>query len=319
MRAARARWTGPVMVALMLGGFAAALWQTPLDPRHAYVFPPWTRPLPMGLAATIRATPRAQVLLATGPDRASDGQGPVLNSNHNFFLGVPSARFFGDVPTHPFMRATYRVPGLLLIQRVPTTLLEWEPLVDLYAELGIRWVIWDGAGDPVQPRLSLAGEEHGFRLYEIAGARPSVYALRRVRVVERPRAPSEVVGLVYTMPSAGPFCYGCPAPVPGDGAPARVRWEWRPGEVSVDIDTPTGDFLVLGETFSRGWGASLDGRDVSIYQVDELFQAVWVPPGRHSVRWRYREPAFFVGLMLSGIGLAALVALPRWWKGGASP
>lgn len=307
------------MVALVLGGFSCAVWQTPLDPSRAYVFPPWTRPLPMSLASKIKSEPRAQVLLATGGDRTLDLQEPILNSNHNLFLGVPSARFLGDVPMLPFMRAVYRVPGLLLMQRAPTPLSEWEPLLDLYAELGIRWVIWDGAGDPVHPRLKAAGEEYGFRLYEITDSRPLVYATRRMRVATRPRVAADVAGLVYTLPSAGPFCYECPERMASDTAPAQVRWVWRPGDISVTVDTFGGDFVVLGETFSRGWRASLDGADTRIYQVNEMFQAVWVPPGRHEVVWRYREPSFFFGLGLSGVGFAVLAGLFRWQRGRKSP
>jgi hypothetical protein len=319
--AAAVLWAAPsrvrrgLAVALVGGAVAAAAWDTPLDPAGAYVWPRYTRPLPVGLAAHIRSEPRAPVLLATGPDRAGEAAQPILNSNHHFFLGLPSARFFGDVPTLAFMRATYRVPGLLLIQRLPTPTGEWEPVVDVYAELGIRWVLWDGADEPVHPRLRLVGEEAGFRLYEILEARPIVYALPELRRVARPVTPAGVTDLVYSLPVAGPFCYDCPADR-GTGA-ARLDWQWAPGLVRVSVAASGGSWVILGETTSRGWRVTVDGRPAPRYQVNEMFQAVWVPAGRHEVVWRFAEPAFLVGIVLAAAGVAALVALPRLWPAGS--
>jgi hypothetical protein len=295
------------LVALVVVGVAASAFLLPDDPSRGYILPRWTRPLPERLAAAVRAEPRAPVLLATAPERAADAAQPILNSNHNFFLGIPSARFFGDVPTYAFMRAAYRVPGLLYIQRSPTALGDWEEMVDLYAELGIRWVIWDGDAEAQHPRLRLAGEEHGFRLYEIRDARPLVYPVPALRNVERPVVPRGAAEL----PSAGPFCYGCP-PAPADAAsaaPARVSWRWAPGAVSAEVDSARGTFVVLGETTSRGWGATVDGRATPIHQANEMFQAVWVPPGRHTLAWRFREPGFFIGLAVMAVGAAVVI----WW------
>lgn len=309
----RSRWRAAGAI-LLAGALAGIAWWPDHDPRAAYVWPPWTRPLPLGLAAAIRAEPRAAVLPLTGPARAADSAEPLLNSNHHFFLGVPSAHFFGEIPTYPYLRATYRVPGLLFMQRAPTPVEDWEPLVDLYAALGIRWVLWDGATTPVHPRLRPSGAEGGFRLYEIVGARPLVYAVASARGVARPVVPSQVASLIYTVPTEGPFCYGCPSAPTGAKSPGPVAWEWAPGRVRATVDAPDGALVVLGETYAGGWRATVDGRAAPIYQVNELFQGVWVPPGRHRVVWRYEDRRFLVGLTLAALGLALCAALPwsRW-------
>jgi len=298
------------LVGLVVAGVAASAFMLPDDPRRGYILPRWTRPLPERLAAAIRAEPRAPVLLATAPERTADTAQPVLNSNHHFFLGIPSARFFGDVPTYAFMRATYRVPGLLHIQRSPTALGEWEEMADLYAALGIRWAIWDGVAEPQHPRLRAAGEEQGFRLYEILDARPLVYATPALRSVERPAAPRGAVELVFGLPADGPFCYGCPAaPAEAAAAPAAsLSWRWAPGAVSAEVDSARGTYIVLGETSSRGWHATVDGVAAPIYQANEMFQAVWVGPGRHHVAWNFREPGFFIGLAV----MAAAGGVVAW-------
>jgi len=50
----------------------------------------------------------------------------------------------------------------------------------------------------------------------------------------------------------------------------------------------SGGFLVLSDSFVPGWEAELDGRAVDIVPVDAAFRAVAIPPGTHSVVFRYR-------------------------------
>jgi hypothetical protein len=291
-----------VLAGLLVAAFAVCTWQTRLNPTTDYIHAPWERPMPERLAAMVRAEP-APALFPTSPTRSAD----VLNSNHNLSLGVPGAHFLGEVPNQAYTRATYQLPGVLFMQRLPTQLAEWDLAVDVYAELGIGWVFWDGEGEPVHPRLRLAGEEHGYRLYRIERARPRIYALDEVRRVPAPAKPSDVAALVYALPSLGPFCVGCPerataSPV----AEVRLAPRWRPGDVQVEVESPRGTLLVLGETRSRGWRASIDGETAEIYPLNEVFQAVAVPAGRHRVHWAFVSPGFFPGLALAGLGLGVL-------------
>jgi hypothetical protein len=307
-----------ILAGLLVVAVASCAWQTSGDPRTAYINPRWERSLPTGLAARVRAEPRAAAVFVTGTDRQPDHRAPLLNSHHNLLLGVPAAHFLGEVPNYYFTRATYRVPGLLFMQRVATPLADWDDVVDVYAELGIGWVFWDGAGEPLHPRLGLVGEEHGFRLYRIDDARPLVYALDRVRRLAEPGRPADVAALIFSLPALGPFCYGCP-----EGAAAsaleqvKLATRWRPGDVTVDVESSRGTLLVLGETRSRGWRASIDRAPVAIYPIDELFQGVVVPPGHHVIRWRFASPGFFPGLALAAAGALLLVGAlgVSVWKG----
>ncbi|MGH7752410.1 MAG: hypothetical protein ACREN5_06310, partial [Gemmatimonadales bacterium] len=283
----RSRRQAALAVLLVLAVGVCA-WQTRFDPARTYIDLRWERQPPERLLALVRAEPRAPAVFPLGPDRKDEDQGPLLNSNHNLLFGIPGGHFLGEVPSYSYARATYRVPGLLFMQRVATPLSDWDPVVDIYAELGIGWVFWDGTGDPVHPRLRLGGEENGFRLYRVEGARPHIYALDAVRRVPRPGKPAGVSELIFSLPALGPFCYGCP-----DGATAstvaevKITPSWRPGDVTVEADSPRGTLVVLGETRSRGWRATLDGAPTPIYAVNEVFQAVAVPPGPHRIHWRF--------------------------------
>ncbi|MFI5325254.1 MAG: hypothetical protein ACHQ7H_03380 [Candidatus Rokuibacteriota bacterium] len=304
-----------LLAGLLVLAFGACAWQTQHDPRAAYVVPRWSRALPVSLAETIRRSAPTHVVVLTGPDAMADAHEPILNSNHADFLRIPSAHFTGQLPTYHFNRMAYRVPGLLLLPRGPTHLDEWDAVVDVYAELGIGWVIWDGEGDPVHPRLEPVGEESGFRLFRIRDGRPMVYALDRARVVPSPARPAGGAALVYNTPALGPFCYGCPEPArwsPADQV--TLRTDWRAGDVTVTSEAPAEAFVVLNETRSLGWSAQIDGRPTTIYPVNEAFQGVLVPAGRHVIRWRFASPGFTAGGILAGVGVAGLVVAPWWFR-----
>lgn len=160
----------------------------------------------------------------------------------------------------------------------------------------------------MHPRLGLVGEENGFRLYRIADARPLVYAVDRIRRVGEPKSPADVTPLIFSLPALGPFCYGCPEDATASPVDqVKLTTQWRPGHVTVNVESPRGTLVVLGETRSRGWRASIDEARTVIYPVDELFQGVAVPAGRHVVRWRFVSPGFFPGLVLAAVGALILV------------
>jgi uncharacterized membrane protein YfhO len=122
---------------------------------------------------------------------------------------------------------------------------------------------------------------------------------------------------VFGLAAEGPFCYDCPARAAAPGGPAQVRWHWAPGAIGIDVESPGGTYVVLGESLSRGWRATLDGRPVPIHQVSEMFQGVWVDAGRHALAWRFAEPGFFLGLAVMVVALGVTIALPRVWTGGS--
>ncbi len=300
-----------ILVGLLIAGFGFCAWQTNFDPRTSYVGVPWNRALPERLAGLVRSEPATHALFVTGSP-VDDDRGPLLNSNHADFLRIPAAHFTGQLPAYHFNRMAYRLPGFLLLPRGATPLQEWDAVIDVYAELGIGWVFWDGKGDPVHPRLEFVDEEHGFRLFRIQGARPMVHTLETVRTVAPPARPAGVTKLIFSTPALGAFCYGCPG---------SKRWsrpeevtlgvDWRAGDVMVETESPNEVFLVLNENRSLGWRATVDGRPTTIYPVNEAFQGVVVPAGRHVVRWRFASPGFFEGWVFTGLGIV-LAALAIW-------
>ena len=56
--------------------------------------------------------------------------------------------------------------------------------------------------------------------------------------------------------------------------------------LTVEVDGPAG-FLVVSDTWLRGWSATLDGESVPVLRANYAFRAVGVPAGRHEVVFRY--------------------------------
>ena len=82
--------------------------------------------------------------------------------------------------------------------------------------------------------------------------------------------------------------------------------EDRPGRLTADVATPTRQLLVWNEAYHPGWTATVDGRPRAVVRVNFDFQGCVVPPGRHTVAFRFRPRSFVAGSMVSAAGLALL-------------
>ncbi|HSL47960.1 MAG TPA: YfhO family protein [Candidatus Deferrimicrobiaceae bacterium] len=110
---------------------------------------------------------------------------------------------------------------------------------------------------------------------------------------------------------------------PGRGAgagPGRVdigRWDYN--TLALDVDAPAAAVLYWADGFDPSWRAWVDGKEVAVHRANLAFKAVFVPPGRHAVRFEYRPTAIVVtGLLFVAMGFAgailgvwALASAPR--------
>lgn len=85
-----------------------------------------------------------------------------------------------------------------------------------------------------------------------------------------------------------------------------------PNLVQLVIEAHSDTMLVLSDQWFPGWRAYLDGMETKIFRADYLFRAIPVPPGSHTVEFKYRPSSFSLGATLSGLGLIAFGML--LWK-----
>lgn len=80
--------------------------------------------------------------------------------------------------------------------------------------------------------------------------------------------------------------------------------DYRPDAIMAIADAPeSGGAVFFSEIFYPGWTAHVDGRPVEIHSAYGLFRAIDVTIGRHRIEMRYSARIFWLGGILSMIGL----------------
>ena len=95
------------------------------------------------------------------------------------------------------------------------------------------------------------------------------------------------------------------------GGEVQVK-SWQPERRLFFVRSNSGGQFRLAEQFFPGWVAAVDGRETAIERCNGCFQCVPVPPGEHSVSFRYRSRWLGAGgaVSLVSLFLLAIVARP---------
>ncbi|MDP3685852.1 MAG: YfhO family protein [bacterium] len=160
---------------------------------------------------------------------------------------------------------------------------------DLFDRLGVRYV----AGSTRTLNLHLpppareiltfdSAEEATIRVWERPTARPRVEVLADL--------PKEITD-----------------PFPPQAGTATIVSE-TPQRLTMTVENPAKNLaaLVLRDSWYPGWQATLDGAPIPVERAESIFRGVLVPPGTHTVTFRYRPRALYVGIVVSSIALVAL-------------
>ncbi len=93
--------------------------------------------------------------------------------------------------------------------------------------------------------------------------------------------------------------------------------DYRPGEVELRVSTPQAAYLRFAERYDPRWRASIDGAQARVHRADYLFQAVFVPPGDHTITFTYSPSSLYLILQLIGLSivLAAMLSRRRGMRG----
>ncbi len=76
-----------------------------------------------------------------------------------------------------------------------------------------------------------------------------------------------------------------------------------PQRVTIEYEASADAVLVLADSFYPGWQATIDGMTSTIFPVYHCYRGVVVPPGRHTVDFRYRPTSLTAGLGVSVVAL----------------
>jgi len=102
-----------------------------------------------------------------------------------------------------------------------------------------------------------------------------------------------------------------PSPEPAPGASGTVRVTgYGPHRILLDTETSAPACLVLSEVYyPAGWKARIDGQPTRIYRADVILRGLIVPAGKHRVEMVFDPDTFRVGLWVTVVVTAVLLAL----------
>ena len=126
----------------------------------------------------------------------------------------------------------------------------------------------------------------------------------RQRITVEGVIPPEASALVVRAP-ADPAAPLPPAPDPAGLGRVQVV-EQRATEVTLRAEVVAPAFLFLSDTHYPGWRAWVDGVETPILLANYTFRAVALPPGEHTIVFRFEPESVRIGLLMSGMTLAAL-------------
>ncbi len=253
------------------------------------------------------------------------GIGSTLVNDWTLTYGLHDIRGYDPPQPSPRMLRLWRVAEPEQLDWMAFSVGSLSPTVlQVASTMGARYVI---AGPGVQrPEVDEAPERAlrvvydgpDARVFENARAAPRALAAPIVRIVpgeDETRAtlvdprfdPRREVVVERGEPGVSD------ALAAASGSPGDVTVE-DPSNARVVLHArmPRRGLVVLNDNLTPGWSVTVDGRDARPVRVNDLMRGVVVDSGAHTVEWRYRVPGLRVGLVLTLLGLAGLVALAAW-------
>ena len=100
-------------------------------------------------------------------------------------------------------------------------------------------------------------------------------------------------------------------PKPGSGPIAARTRILATGESDqkIEVDSPRAGWLVLLDSYDKGWSANVNGHSSTLKRADFAYRAVRVPAGHSVVTMHYTTPGLRAGITISLLALIVAVAL----------
>lgn len=93
---------------------------------------------------------------------------------------------------------------------------------------------------------------------------------------------------------------------PLDTAGTAAISTYEDSAVTMTTSSNSPAVLVLTDTYYPGWKAWIDGNEAPVLRANWTFRAIPVPQGNHTVVMRYEPESFFIGKIISMIGVILL-------------
>jgi hypothetical protein len=221
----------------------------------------------------------------------TDGYMPLLSAHYHRFLGIHKAG----------MRTQYR-PGA------------WERLIennDILSMLNARHVVvFDGNEQKTafinrfQDTYRKVHTEMGYSLYLNSRALPRAYSVTELVPAEGVEGAKR---LIYTK-GLDPRRQGLvnPSDLQKIGrrtfSPAEITLaSYRANRVELASFAEDTAFVILADQYYPGWKATIDGERTPLYRANGVLRGVVVPPGSHTIVFRYAPFKIYAAMTVAGI------------------
>jgi hypothetical protein len=99
-------------------------------------------------------------------------------------------------------------------------------------------------------------------------------------------------------------------PLTNDGSfkEAEIKL-YSPNEVIINVDVGNSNYLVLSDTFDKGWEAYDNGKKTEIYRANYILRSVYLEKGNHELIFRYEPEGYKIGKLISIITFVAVLLI----------
>lgn len=95
---------------------------------------------------------------------------------------------------------------------------------------------------------------------------------------------------------------------PGSVSESATVTAYEPESITVQANLSAPGFLVLSEVYAEGWNAYVDGKKTEVMKTNGALRGIAVDAGQHTVVFRYEPREVTLGLIISGVAAAAMLA-----------
>lgn len=87
-------------------------------------------------------------------------------------------------------------------------------------------------------------------------------------------------------------------------SPGQINWrEYKSGNEVLETKLQNAGFLVITDSFNKGWKTFIDGNLTNTYRTNFSFQGIQIPKGTHIITRRYIPTKLNESLIICIIGL----------------
>jgi hypothetical protein len=197
-----------------------------------------------------------------------------------------------------------------------TIMFRRSPGVALADLCNVEYVVLPSGASAPAERYKLGYDGKDARVFRNAGVMPRAFLMGRAR---RCADGAESLSLM-----ADGFDFRKEVLIEGDGqvkatgeasgGKAEIT-RYEPNRVVVKTESSGSAWLVLTDTWFRGWTARVNGKPEEIRRAYHAFRAVRVPAGKNVVEFRYKPGSFLFGFLMSLMGVVMTMALVVGRKG----